>query len=145
MMPPTINCDREAERAVLGAMLRTNAIIGDVLRLITAQSFYVDAHQRVFNAIRSLYESGKPADTVTLANVLCASKELDDVGSYAYLADLWDAAPSAANAEHYARIVFEQSIRRDLARAGTEIASDAKAGACSAEDLIHDAETKVFS
>src|SRR5262245_37730900 len=101
-LPPQ---NRDAERCVLGSMLRDNAVIGDVLQIIREDNFYLDAHQKIFKAVITLYDRGHPVDLVMLADVLKENKHLDDVGGYAYLGELWDVAPTAANAEYYARIV----------------------------------------
>src|SRR5271163_956878 len=88
---------REAERSVLGSLLRDNGVIGDVLQIIRTENFYLDAHQKIFQAIVTLYDKGHPVDLVTLAELLQQLKHIEDVGGYAYLAELWDAAPTAAN------------------------------------------------
>src|SRR5437899_2923836 len=93
---------REAERCVLGSMLRENGVIGDVVQVVRADNFYQDAHQKIYQAIIALYERGHPIDLVTLAELLKEQKYIEDVGGYGYLGELWDAAPTAANAEYYA-------------------------------------------
>ncbi len=92
----------EAERSVLGSMLRENSVIGDIVQIVRAENFYQDAHRPIFKAIIVLYDKGHPVDLVTLANQLQDEKQIEDIGGYAYLAELWDAAPTAANAEYYA-------------------------------------------
>src|SRR5215813_4702616 len=92
-LPPQ---NRDAERSVLGSMLRDNAVIGDVVQIISrAENFYTDAHQKVFEGITKLYDKGKPVDLVLLADYLKEQKHLEDIGGYGYLAELWDAAPTA--------------------------------------------------
>src|SRR5215470_10410459 len=93
-LPPQ-NC--EAERCVLGSMLRDNGVIGDVVQIVRAENFYADAHQKIFQAITSLYDQGRPVDLVLLGNLLFEQKQIEDAGGYKYLAELWDAAPTAAN------------------------------------------------
>src|SRR5689334_18450094 len=100
--------NRDAERSVLGSMLRDNGVIGDVLQIVREDNFYADAHQKIFQAITTLYDKGQPVDLVLLADYLKDQKQIDDIGGYAYLAELWDAAPTAANAEYYARIVRDK-------------------------------------
>src|SRR5271166_5787354 len=113
-LPPQ---SREAERSVLGSLLRENGVIGDVLQLIRTDNFYLDAHQKIFQAIVTLYDKGHPVDLVTLAELLQQQKHIEDVGGYAYLGELWDAAPTAANAEYYARIVRDKALVRHLIHA----------------------------
>ena len=66
-LPPQ---SREAERCVLGSMLRDNGCIGDILQILRTDNFYLDAHQRIFEAVVALYDKGSPVDLVMLAEVL---------------------------------------------------------------------------
>jgi replicative DNA helicase len=136
--------NRDAERSVLGSMLRDNAVIGDVLQIVRVENFYTDAHQKIFQAITALYDKGHPADLVTVAEVLREQKFIEDVGGYAYLAELWDAAPTAANAEYYARIVRDKAVVRSLIHAGTEILRDAYDQVQPADELLEGAERKIL-
>src|SRR5262249_37324478 len=141
-LPPQ---SRDAERSVLGSMLRDNGVIGDVIQIVHAESFYFDAHQKIFEAMtRGLYDKGHPVDLVTLAELLKERKQIEDVGGYAYLAELWDAAPTAANAEYYARIVRDKAIVRHLIHAGTEVLRDAYDQVMPADDLLESAERKIL-
>jgi replicative DNA helicase len=136
---------REAERSVLGSMLRDNQVISDVVNVVRAEHFYADAHQKIFQAITTLYiDRGQPADLVTLANYLEQQKQIEDIGRHAYLAELWDAAPTAANAEFYAKIVREKGMVRALIHASNEILRDAYDQAQPAEELLGAAEGKIF-
>src|SRR5262249_55290181 len=135
---------REAERCVLGSMLRDNGIIGDVLQIIREENFYADAHQKIYKAIVTLYDRGHPIDAVILADLLKEQKQIEDIGKHAYLGELWDAAPTAANAEYYARIVRDKSIVRSLIHAGNEILRDAYDQAQPADEMLEDAERKIF-
>ncbi len=140
-LPPQ---SREAERGVLGSTLRDNGVIGDVLQIVRPENFYADAHQKIFQAIIALYDRGQPVDLVLLAEYLKEQKQIEDVGGYAYLGELWEAAPTAANAEHYARIVRDKAIVRHLIHASTEILRDAYDEAQPAEELLEDAERKIL-
>jgi replicative DNA helicase len=135
---------RDAERSVLGSLLRDNGVIGDVLQILRNENFYTDAHQKIFSAIVTLYDRGHPVDLVMLAELLKELKHIEDVGGYAYLAELWDAAPTAANAEYYARIVRDKALVRHLIHAGTEILRDAYDQSMPADDLLETAERKIL-
>jgi replicative DNA helicase len=126
-------------------MLRDNGVIGDVLQIITSEeTFYADAHQKIFRAIRDLYDRGQPVDAVILAERLREQKHIEDIGGYAYLGELWDAAPTAANAEYYARIVRDKAIVRNLIHAGTEILRDSYDQVMPADELLEGAERKIL-
>lgn len=134
----------EAERSVLGSMLRDNAVIGDVLQIIRAENFYTDAHQKIFTAICTLYDKGQPCDLVLLADYIKNQGQIEDIGGYAYFEELWDASPTAAHAEYYARIVRDKAVIRNLIHAGTEILRDAYDGGVPADELLEGAERKIL-
>jgi replicative DNA helicase len=134
----------DAERSVLGSILRDNAAFDDVVQIVRAPNFYTDAHQKIFDACAKMREKGDAVDLVTLAEYLKEQKHLEDVGGYAYLAVLWDAAPTAANAVYYARIVRDKALVRNLIHASTEILRDAYDQAAPATELLEGAERKIF-
>jgi replicative DNA helicase len=141
-LPPQ---NREAEQSVLGSMLRDNRSIDDVLLLVRKDDFYTDAHQKIFETIVALNDrGGRPVDLVILAEALKQREWLEDAGGYGYLAELWDAAPTAANAEYYAQIVRDKALVRNLIHAGNEILGDAYKQTMPAEDLVASAEKKIF-
>jgi replicative DNA helicase len=151
-MPPETNGaerlpphSREAERGVLGGMLRDNSVICDVAQILRAEHFYVFAHQKIFEGITHLaVEKGHPADLITLADYLKEKQLVEDTGGYPYLVELWDAAPTASNAEYYARIVREKALVRHLIHACTEIERDSQNQIMPAEELLDSAERKIL-
>src|SRR5690606_24994040 len=100
----------------------------------------------IFDAIKSILEESKPLDLITLSEYLERREQLDDVGGFAYLADLAKNTPSAANINAYADIVAERALIRNLIGVANEIAD---AGydpqGRSSEDLLDLAERKVFA
>ena len=140
-LPPR---SQEAERSVLGSMLRDNNVIGNVVQIVRADSFYEDAHQKLFQAIVGMYDKGDPVELVSLGEALIQLKQVEDVGGFAYLAQLWDATPTAANAEYYAKIVRDRAMVRSLIHASTEILRDAYDQAQPAEEMLGAAERKIF-
>lgn len=140
-LPPQ---SRDAEQSVLGSMLRDNAVINDVLQVLRTENFYFDAHQKIYQAIVDVYNDGHPVDMIILADALKTRKQFEDVGRDEYLAELWDRAPTAANAEYYAKIVREKAITRNLIHAGTEILRDAYDQAMPADELLGSAERRIL-
>jgi replicative DNA helicase len=118
----------DAERGLIGGLLRDNAAYSDVARMISVEHFYSDAHRKVFGVIADRCADGKPVDLVILHETLKARGQLDDAGGGAYLAELWDAAPTASNSEYYARMVREKSVARRVIHACTELIRDAYDG-----------------
>jgi replicative DNA helicase len=140
-LPPQ---SREAEMGVIGSVIRDNAVLNDLLNVIRPENFYFDAHQKIFQAIIDLYNDGKPVDPPILFETLKSRKQLEDEGGAVYIAELWDAAPTAANAEYYARIVRDKALVRNLIHANTELLRDAYDGVMSADELLGMAERKVL-
>ncbi len=135
---------KEAEMGVLGSILRQNDVLNEVQQVVRADNFYYDAHQKIYDAIVETYNSGKPVDAVILFEVLKQRQQLEDIGGPAYIAELWDAAPTAANAEYYARIVREKAIVRNLIHANTELLRDAYDGTMPADELLGTAERRIL-
>lgn len=134
----------DAEKSVLGSMLRENSCIGDVILQLRDQDFYAASHQQIFAVIVGLFDAGKPADLVTLGERLIQRGQFDDVGGGVYLAELWDAAPTAANVEYYTRIVRDRSIARNLIHAGTDIIRAAYNPTGPAEEMLESAEKRIL-
>ena len=135
----------EAEQAVLGGLLLSNAAwdrIGDV---ITESDFYRADHRLLWRTITRLVEENKPADVLTVAEALKQSGEVQDVGGIAYLHQLSSGTPSAANIRRYAEIVRERAIMRKLAEVGTTIADSAYSPqGREARELLDEAETRIL-
>ena len=135
----------EAEQSVLGGLLLDNAAVDKIGDLLFAADFYNDAHRSVFEAVTNLIADNKPADVVTVAEVLASLKKLEYVGGMAYLGALVENVPTAANIRRYAEIVRERAILRRLASAGGEIADTAyNPLGRSVREILDQAETRVF-
>jgi replicative DNA helicase len=135
-----------AERSVLGSMLRCNSVILDAAQAAAEDDYATDQHRRLYRAIVEAHGSdGRPVDLVILAERLSRSGHLEDVGGPAYLASLWDAAPTAANWEHYARIVRERALMRRLAACAQAVAALAERPGGEADDAVEEAERLVFA
>lgn len=134
----------EAERSTLGSMLLDRDAIGRVFELLNEEAFYHDGHRRIFRAILDLYDRNEPVDYITLTDQLTRGGDLEAVGGAAYLTRLTDAVPTAAHAEHYARIVKEKFILRNLIRTSTEVISRCYAAEEDADHLLDSAEKSIF-
>ena len=115
----------EAEQSVLGGLLLDNEAVDRSATWSAPSDFYSDAHRIIYRHIVQLIADGKPADVVTVAEALASTQKLDYVGGLAYLGALAQNMPTAANIRHYAKIVRERSILRQLASTATEIAESA--------------------
>src|SRR5438034_786400 len=95
----------EMEQATLGAMILERAAIEKAAEILKPDDFYRDAHRIVFEAILSLIGRDEPVDLLTLQEQLRHQNHLEQTGGAPYLYQLTDALPTAANVEHYAKIV----------------------------------------
>jgi replicative DNA helicase len=138
--------DLGAERGVLGGMMLSKDAIADVVERVQAGDFYRPAHELIFEAIIDLYGRGEPADLVTVSDELTKRGELQRVGGGAYLADLIDMVPTAANAGFYADIVVERATLRRLVEAGTRIVQlGYSADGGEVEEVINEAQAQVYN
>uniref|UniRef100_A0A7M2QMG4 DNA 5'-3' helicase n=1 Tax=feces metagenome TaxID=1861841 RepID=A0A7M2QMG4_9ZZZZ len=135
----------EAEQAVLGGLMLDNERWEVVSDLLTQHDFYTRAHMRIWSALASLSEAGKPLDLITLAEKLESEGALEMCGGFAYLAELSKNTPSAANIRAYAEIVRERAVVREVISVSNEIA---EAGYSpqgrNSEELLDMAERLVF-
>ena len=129
----------EAEASVLGSALVDNDAMDRVEGLITADAFYKEAHRKIWRAMEALRARSEPVDLVTLAEELKKRGELEEVGGITYLVGLSEATPTAAYAEHYARIVAEKAALRRLISAAGEAMRLAYDEAGSVEEIIDQA------
>lgn len=135
--------DSAAEQSVLGAiMLDKNAIIkvADLLRPI---DFYDPRHKKIYEAILELFSRGEPIDVLTVSAELKRNKKIKDTGGSDYLAELLNLVPTSAHVVHYANIVKEKSIRRELINISSEIGEHAFENE-SIEQVLDSTEQKIF-
>lgn len=135
----------ESERAVIGCVLRCNALISDARAILRLTDFYADCNRRVWDGLCTLVDQSKPADLVTLANWLKERGWIADVGGYQYLAALWDAAPVVGHVEHYAKVVRDAAIRRDLIEASAQIQRDAFDMGDDTAKILERSEQRLFA
>ncbi len=136
----------DAEESVLGALLLSRDAIGAVSELgLEPQDFYKPAHRLIFDAIKALYSSGSPADTVTVAEELRRAGFLAEIGGAEGLHELQNATPAISSAGHYAKIVQETALLRQLIYAASDIAELAYSEPDDVMKALDQAESKIFN
>ncbi len=135
----------DAEQAVLGGLLIDKNAMIKVVDLLASEDFYNPAHEKIYAAIMDLYEKSQPIDIATLTNRLKEKEILKDVGGSSYLAELTNKIATAANVDHFAQIVKDKKVLRDLIRASGEITEEAFGTEMEMEDLMDDIEQKILS
>jgi len=138
----------EAERSVLGAMLLNPDAVGaaiEILRENAADTFYIEAHQHVYEAILALFRRNTPVDSTTVYEQLVRNGTLEAAGGASYIADLTGAVPTSANVEHYARIVLEAALLRKIIATCTRLAGEAYKAEGNVDALLDRAEADIFA
>lgn len=135
---------REAEMSVLGAVLLDVEALGNIAAMLQPDDFYQDAHKTIYETIIGLDAQSIAPDLVTLCEALERNEQLDRIGGKAYLVELLEVLPSAANAEFYAKIVREKSVRRQLLRAADTIRTEALTSPDTAVEVLDRSEQAVF-
>jgi replicative DNA helicase len=140
-MPPQA---ADLEEAVLGAiMLEKDAVIA-VIDILKPESFYKDAHQKIFRAIIDLSVEEKPIDILTVTEELRKNKILEEVGGPYYIAQLTNRVASSANIEYHARIVQQKYIQRELIRITSDIQTKSYDESIDVNDLLDYSESQLF-
>ena len=134
----------EAEQAVIAAMLMDTDAILRAGEHVDDTMFYDERHRRIFRAMIAISQRNEVVDPVTLANELNRRGELDASGGKEYIGELIDAVPTAANVEYHAKIVKEKALLRRLIETSTAIITEAFQGRSTAEELLDDAEQRIF-
>jgi replicative DNA helicase len=134
----------EAEQAVLGGLMLDNKRLDAVLEVISEVDFYREDHRQIFKMMQILQENAQPLDVITLSEELHRHDQLERVGGLAYLVEMANNTPSAANIVAYARIVRERSTLRQLIAAAQEISkSSYNPSGLDSDDLLQLAEKRV--
>ena len=110
-----------SERALLGSILLDPASITEVLTLVSGDDFYVAEHKQIYLAMRELFDASAEIDAVTLIDALVHKGVYEKSGGEDYIRSLLDATPSAMNIKDYARIVKEESTRRQIIKVCSEV------------------------
>lgn len=134
----------EAERSVLGAMLRSNSAAMLAMELLVAEDFYDPANREIFAAMVTLAASGRAIDIVTIDDELTRRGKLDAVGGSTYLIELSAGVPSAANVQAYINIVDEKSTLRKLIAASESILTECYAAQEETQDILEAAEKSIY-
>ncbi len=135
---------RELEEAVLGALMLEKDAYSLVSDILKPDSFYDNIHQIVYRAIVSLISKQAPVDMLTVVEELKKTGELESVGGPVYIAQLTEKVASAAHIEFHARIIAQKYLARELIGFSSEITNKAFDETFDVDDLMQEAESKLF-
>ncbi len=134
----------EAERCLLASMMLDKEMIGQVVQIVDREAFFQADHQIIYDVLLRLYEQNRPIDAIIVREELVKIQLLEEVGGIQYLAAILNSVPSAAHGAHYAGIVREKALLRQLIAASNDILRDAYAPHERAELVLDKAEKTHF-
>ena len=134
----------EFEEAVLGALMIEQDAYSQVSEILRPESFYDHRHQLIYEAIRTLNLQQKPVDILTVKEQLSKRGELEEVGGPFYITQLSSKVASSAHIEYHARIIAQKSLARELITFTSNIQSKAFDETLDVDDLMQEAEGKLF-
>ncbi len=134
----------DLEEAVLGALMLEKDALSSVIDILQPAVFYKDNHQKIFMAIRLLFEKSSPVDILTVTAQLRTQGELEMIGGAYYITELTNRVASAANIEFHSRIIIQKFIQRELIRISTEVINSAYEDTTDVLDLLDKAEKNLF-
>jgi replicative DNA helicase len=135
----------DVEMAILGAMLIEKEAILKVMNIINENDFYKEIHKQIFSAVSDLCIGNRPVDLLTVSEALKKNAMFSEVGGTHYLAELIDSVHTAANVEHYALIIRDKSISRQLINIGSAMVSDAFNEQNSSDETLDKFQAALFN
>jgi replicative DNA helicase len=134
----------ELEEAVLGALMLEKDALTNVIDILKVESFYKESHKVIFQAILDLFTESQPIDLLTVTSQLRRNGALEVAGGAFYVTELTSKVASAANIEYHARIITEQSIKRELIKISGEIQKEAFEDTTDVFELLDKMEQSLF-
>ena len=135
----------EAEEALLGSALLSRDAVSRLMEEVRPADFYSPSNQTVYEAMKGLFDTGKPIDTVTVSELIFKDSKNSKSINASYIARLVDNVPSSANFERYIEIVLEHSHRRKLLKASGRIELLAMAMDKEIHSVLDEAEQTIFT
>jgi replicative DNA helicase len=142
---PGVPHSREAEEAVVGAVLINPEVYYDVAQFLQADDFYIHRLRWIWEAFVSLHESRTPIDLLTVSEELGSKDQLAEIGGPAYLTSLVNQVPTSLHAGAYGKVVESHSLRRKLLNAANSVATMAYDEETGINDVMGEAEKAIFS
>jgi replicative DNA helicase len=134
----------DAERSILGAILLDNHALNAAVERVRADDFFLPQHRHIFERMIDLGEHQQGIDFVTVTEDLTRVGQLEAAGGAAYVSQLTEGMPRVSNVEHYARIVKEKAVLRNLAYQASAIQERALAAGDDADIILDQAESAIF-
>lgn len=138
--------DKEAEQAVLGAMMTEKSVIPPVIALLghNSDAFFTTDHQLIYAAILAVYERVSNADPLLVADELKRTNQINRAGGAGYLYELQAPIVETESTEFYADILHEKATRRQLIQAGSHIRELAQDETVELTAVLNQSQEVVF-
>ena len=134
----------DLEESVLGALMLEKDALTNVIDILKPENFYKDANKEIYQSIIDLFNESEPIDLLTVTSQLKKNGKLEYVGGSFYVTQLTTRVNSASNIEYHARIILEQSIKRQLIEVSGEIQKEAYEDTTDVFDLLDNTEQSLF-
>ena len=135
----------EAEKSVLGSMFLSKYALQKASEDLTQDSFFLDKHGKIFDCLKDMHNNGVAIDITTVTNELKDRNTLKEVGGVEYLTEILEETPTAANVDHYIKIVQDKSVLRNLIKEATDIATLGYSNELSINETLDKAEAKILN
>ncbi len=142
LVPPT---DIDAERAVLGAMLKSTDARADATGILNAEDFYLKEHEEIYRTMLEMDQRGVGIDITTVYSALKQRKTAEMAGGMTYLSRLIDDAIVVSNAKYYAVTVADKSKMRQLIKEAEDIREAAYSDELPPDDVLDNAEQRILN
>ena len=134
----------DSEKALLGSIMLKPETMHGVIDIVSKDSFYSEKHGIIYQAMLDLFEKTEPIDLLSLSTKLKAKKQLEQIGGGAYITELVNFVPSAANIKHYAELVQKKAMMRNLISAADHISELGYEEGEEVESVLDQAQSKIF-
>lgn len=134
-----------AEQSVIGSMFLSKYALQKAIEALSASNFYLEKHGKIFDCLKELYNKNVAIDLTTVTEELKNKKQLQEVGGVEYLTEVLDATPTAANVDHYIKIVEDKSVLRNLIDEATDIVTMGYENDLPVNETLDQAEAKILN
>ncbi len=138
-------CSQEAERGVIGAILLNPTVCDEVATIVREEEFFSPANRIIYHHLLEMNATTSGIDLTLLVEQLRSSNQLTEIGGEVYLADLMNSVQVALHAKHYAQIVREKAVRRDIIIAASDVLESVYEPEKTSRELLSQAEEKIFA
>jgi replicative DNA helicase len=134
----------DLEEIVLGSIMLEKELIFKAVNIIKPESFYKDAHVKIFAAMLVLFESKKPIDLLLVTEQLKKSKELDEVGGPYYISGLTQRVGGTGNFDEHCLIIANKYKKRELIRIAYDISNQSFDESIENDEILNYINLELF-